>query len=122
MSRFVFELVETRRSQAKVGITINSSYVDRMFHFFKCFKRNSTAPIVVSKHVQNIQLLFKTLINFLQKCFESKLKPEDSEKCEKNLNDMYESISVLVDQKKGYSKNSNSKNTQIKDTYYICCF
>lgn len=31
--------------------------------------RSSTAPIAISKIVQNMQLLFKTMIIFLQKCF-----------------------------------------------------
>lgn len=41
---------------------------DWCYEMFDEFKK-STAPIIISNQIQNLQLLAKTLILFLQRCF-----------------------------------------------------
>ncbi|CAF0722657.1 unnamed protein product [Brachionus calyciflorus] len=58
----------------------------------------STAPIAISKFVQNLQLLFKTLIIFLQKCH-SISENKDDENIQKCLDQIYNSVMELLDLK-----------------------
>jgi hypothetical protein len=75
----------------KENLNIMYHWCLEMFEEF----RTSTAPIIISNQIQNLQLLAKTLILFLQRCF-SKIDLIDSSSISKDISHNFEKFIFLI--------------------------